>query len=188
MSNSKESELNNAILRYICECQVSGDFRAIASLGIGAEVQEMLKTMTVQEVLHTANIRSTFIKSIRIDSDILKKLFVRAHDEADSQQLVNNLIAHGAPLKLLKELKGINALEFSTIRRLQNVEFRGRTNLPTLQEESIIIEACKKLDTSKALTGEQWIYLSMETDLPIRLIYKVLCEAEEIANGQITKQ
>ena len=187
MGTSKESELNNAILMYICECQVSGDFMALSSLGIPKEILNKLKAMTVQEVLHTAKIRSSFIKHIQIDSIILGNLLNRASEEKRSQFVLDKLIALGAPLQLVKELEGINALEFSTMRKLLNIEFRGRTNLPTMDQEEAIFNACKDIDISspKEITGEQWIELSNKTNLPIRLIYKVICENEEITREQI---
>ncbi len=188
MSN-KESELNNAILLYICECQVHGDFRALAALGIEGDILQQLKTMTVTEILHTANIRSSFIKSIQIDIAILGRLLNRASAEKKSEHLLNDLISRGAPLQLVKDLNGINAIEFSTLRRLQNVKYRGRTNLPTFDQEALVFNACKdiEIDVSQInkITGEQWIALSDKTNLPIRLIYKVVCENEEITREYV---
>ena len=111
----------------------------------------------------------------------------RASNEKKSENILNQLILRGAPLQLVKDLNGINAVEFSTLRRLQNVEYRGRTNLPTFEQEQIIFNACKGIDITNTgnLTGEQWIDLSEKTDLPIRLIYKVICENEEITREQI---
>jgi hypothetical protein len=188
MSN-KEAELNNAILLYICECQVSGDFMALKALGIPNDIQEKLRTMTIQEVLHTSQMRSSFIKHIKIDSIILKNLLNRASEEKQTQFIVDKLIAHGAPLQLVKDLGGVTSLEFANIRKTQNIEFRGRTNQPTLEEEASIYDACKVLDidilSPHSLTGEQWVSLSIKTNLPIRLIYKVICESEEIAREHI---
>jgi len=187
MGHSKESELNNAILLYICECQVNGDFMALSALGIESEILLQLKGMTVTEILHTSNIRSSFIKNIQIDSAILGHLLNRASDEKKSQHLLNQLVSHGAPLQLVKDLNGINAVEFSTLRRLQNIGFRGRTNLPTFEQEKLIFEACENIDFSdpKIITEEQWIELAKKTDLPIRLIYKVICDSEEITREQL---
>ncbi|MBL6998963.1 MAG: DUF2857 family protein [Gammaproteobacteria bacterium] len=187
MALNKESELNNAILLYICECQVHGDFMALNALGIGGEILHKIKGMTITEILHTSNIRSSFIKSIQIDSEILGHLLNRASNEKKSENILNQLILRGAPLQLVKDLNGINAVEFSTLRRLQNVEYRGRTNLPTFEQEQIIFNACKGIDITNTgnLTGEQWIDLSEKTDLPIRLIYKVICENEEVTREQI---
>ena len=187
MAHNKESELNNAILLYICECQVNGDFMALSALGIESDILAKLKSMTVTEILHTSKIQSSFIKKIQIDSAILGHLLKRASDEKKSQHLLNQLIAHGAPLQLVKDLNGINALEFSTLRRMQNIEYRGRTNLPTFEQEEIIFNACRDIDISNSekLTGEQWIDLSEKTGLPVRLIYKVICENEEISREQL---
>ena len=187
MALNKESELNNAILLYICECQVHGDFMALNALGIGGEILHKIKGMTITEILHTSNIRSSFIKSIQIDSEILGHLLNRASNEKKSKNILNQLILRGDPLQLVKDQNGISAVEFSILRRLQNVEYRGRTNLPTFEQEQIIFNACKGIDITNTgkLTGEQWIDLSEKTDLPIRLIYKVICENEEITREQI---
>jgi hypothetical protein len=189
MGHNKESELNNAILLYICECQVSGDFMALSALGIESDILLKLKSMTVTEILHTSNMRSSFIKYIQIDSAILGRLLNRASDEKKSQHLLNKLVKFGAPLQLVKDLNGINAVEFSTLRRLQKIEFRGRTNIPSFEQERDIFNACKNMsiDISDpgALTGEQWVDVSEETGLPIRLIYKVICENEEITREQL---
>ena len=188
MSN-KEAELNNAILLYICECQVSGDFMALRALDISNDILEKLRTMTIQEVLHTAQIRASFIKSIEIDSAILSNLFKRASSEKKSQYILDQLVQRGAPLKLVQNLEGITAMEFSTLRKMQNIEFRGRTQLPTMDEEEAIFKACEALDINacypQGITGEQWLELSKKTDLTIRLIYKVICESEEPACEQI---
>ena len=188
MSN-KETELNNAILLYICECQVSGDFMALRALGISNDIQEKLRTMTIQEVLHTAQIRASFIKNIEIDGAILANLLKRASSEKKSQYILDQLIQRGAPLQLVQKLEGITAMEFSTLRKMQNIEFRGRTQLPTMDEEEAIFKACETLGIDacnpQEITGEQWLELSKKTDLAIRLIYKVICDCEEPAREQI---
>ena len=186
--NDKEAELNNAILLYICECQVSGDFMALRSLGISNEIQQQLRTMTIQEVLHTSRIKASFIKDIKIDSTILANLIKRAGSEKRSKYVLDQLIQRGAPLQLVQSLEGITAMEFSTLRKMQNIDFRGRTQMPTLDEEEAIFDACKALDINaccpQEITAEQWLELSVKTDLTIRLIYKVLYENEEATREQ----
>ena len=188
MSN-KEAELNNAILLYICECQVSGDFMALRSLGISTDIQDELRTMTIQEVLHTAHIKASFIKNIEIDGAILANLIKRASSEKKSQFILDQLIQRGAPLQLVQSLEGITAMEFSTLRKMQNIDFRGRTQLPTMDEEEAIFKACEtlRIDACRPqdISGEQWLELSKNTGLTIRLIYKVICESEEPPHAKI---
>ena len=183
MSKNKEAELNNAILLYICECQVSGDFRSLEALGIEDSILAKLKNMTVTEIIHTSQIRASFIKSIQIDSAILGHLLNRASSEKESQKMINELISNGAPLQLVKSLNGVNAVEFSTRRRDLDIHYRGRTNIATPEQESAVFDACKNIDISQPdnLTGEQWIELSVITGYPIRLIYKVIYENQEIS-------
>ena len=183
--NDRESELNNAVLRYICQCQVYGDFRALEKLGIDAEVLDKLKVMTVNEVLHTSNIRSPFAK-ITVDNKMLNNLFNHVKREAHAQQLITDLIAHGAPLKLVRDLTGLHAIEFSARRKMLNVDYLGRTQSPTSEQEMNIYKYWKELDMKTDLSSEDWVWLAKKTGLPIRLICKIIYEDEmsDEAHGQ----
>ncbi len=176
--NDRESELNNAVLRYICQCQVSGDFRALDKLGIESDVLEKLKVMTVNEVLHTSNIRSPFAK-ITVDNKMLKNLFNHVTREAHAQQLITDLISHGAPLKLVRDLTGIHAIEFSARRKMLNVDFLGRTQSPSGEQEMCIYKYWRDLGMRTDLSGEDWVWLAKKTGLPIRLICKIIYEEQE---------
>lgn len=176
--NDRESELNNAVLRYICQCQVYGDFKALEKLGIDSEVLDKLKSMTVNEVLHTSNIRSPFA-SITVDNKMLKNLFNHVSREAHAQQLITDLIANGAPLKLMRELTGIHAIEFSARRKMLNVDYLGRTQSPTAEQEMSIYKYWRNLDMRTTLSGEEWLWLAQQTELPIRLICKIIYEDHE---------
>jgi len=189
MSSKKETELNNAILLYICECQVSGDFQALQSLGIPKDIQEKLRTMTIQEVMHTSRMRSSFVKKIEIDNIILSNVIKRAHNEKKSQFILDKLIEYGAPLKLAKQLIGISSIDFSAMRKSQNIDFKGRVEQASMDEEIAIFKACDELKINaydlNGITGEQWVALAEHTKLTIRLLYKVIRETEEISRERI---
>ncbi len=178
----RESELNNAVLRYICQCQASGDFKAIEKLGIDSDVLNSLRNMTVNEVLHASNIRSKFV-TIVVDNKMLKNLFNHVKREAHAQQLINDLIAHGAPLKLVRDLTGIHAIEFSARRKMLNVDYLGRTQSPTAEQEMCIYKHWRDLDMRTDLSGEDWLWLAKRTDLPIRLICKIIYDDHEENNN-----
>ncbi len=77
------------------------------------------------------------LKGGRADSAILQEFMgkMAARDYTPSGRIDN----------MVKDLNGITAVEFSTLRRLQNIEFRGRTNIPSFEQERDIFNACKNI-------------------------------------------
>ncbi len=180
----KDNDLNSAILRYICQCHASGDYRALQQLGIEADTLDLIKSMTVHEAIYTSGMRASFVKNLRIDNTILANRLQHARREAMQQQQINELVIHGAPIKLIQELTGMSAKEFAARRRLGGVGHRGRTEIPSEEVEDIITEAWKALDMRSDLSPNDWIELSRTTNQPIRIIYKVI-KGEEDSNDSI---
>ena len=87
----KDNDLNSAILRYICQCHASGDYRALQQLGIEADTLDLIKSMTVHEAIYTSGMRASFVKNLRIDNTILANRLQHARREAMQQQQINEL-------------------------------------------------------------------------------------------------
>ncbi len=174
-----DNDLNSAILRYICQCHANGDYRTLQELGIEDDTLKLIKSMTVHEAIYTSGIRASFVKNLRIDNAILANRLQHARREAMYQQQVNDLVVHGAPIKLIQALTGMSAKEFAARRRLGGVGHRGRTVIPTEEIEDVITEAWKKLGMRIDLSADDWIQLSRMTGQPIRIIYKVIKGEDE---------
>ena len=183
------SDLKAAILKYICECQVEGDFLTLQRMGIPNQVLDMLNSMTIQEILHVTNMQTEFVTEIQFDVPSLERALLRSREARREQWVRERMIALGAPLQLLKRIAGLTPQEFSNIRKMQNIEVRGRTQLPTMEQEQAVYDTCRLLHIDPtdpdAITGEEWIELAQRTDLPIRLIYRVLCENEDERHEQV---
>jgi len=183
MTSPKVSELNNAILLYLCQCQTSGDTQSLEKLGINKEVRQILEELTVQEILHLSKIPTSFAQ-IKIDNGLLSNLFMHVRRESTNRATINKLVELGAPLKLMKELTGTNAMEFSALRKLLNVSSLGRTQDPTPEEEMLIFTEWKQFDMRQMLGKDEWIEFSLTTGLPIKTIHKVICEDESTGYGK----
>ena len=181
----KDNDLNSAILRYICQCHASGDYRALQQLGIEADTLDLIKSMTVHEAIYTSGMRASFVKHLRVDNTILANRLQHARREALQQQQITDLVVHGAPIKLIQELTGMSAKEFAARRRLGGVGHRGRTEIPSEEIEEVITEAWKALDMRSDLSADDWIELARVTNQPIRIIYKVIKGEEDDSNDSI---
>ncbi len=182
-AKDRDAELNNALLLYICQCQVNNDLRSLEKLGISEEVREMLKRMTVLEALHLCKI-PLLIANISIDNSLLQNLCRHVRHESHQEEVITQLIVAGAPLKLLRVLTSIDALEFSARRKLLGIDTLGRTQDPTAEQEMLVYQHWKSFDMSTNLDCEQWLEIARITNLPIRTIYKVICE-EDNSNARI---
>ncbi len=180
MSNFKnlKSELNNALLLYLCECHNAGDIKSLDQLGLNHELRDLLEDATISEILHLSRIPSHFA-SIQIDNNLLRSLFTHVRKESRNRKSLNKLIVAGAPLKLLKELVGINAAEFSSLRKSLNVKTLGRTQDPAPEEEMLIYEHWKSFNMKSNLTADEWIAFAERSKLPIKTIFKVISEGNE---------
>ncbi len=172
------SDLNNALLLYLCECHNIGDMKSLEQLGINPEIRSLLEDATMSEILHLARIPSHFA-SIQIDNKLLRSLFTHVRKESLNRKSLKKLIVAGAPLKLLKDLVGINAAEFSSLRKSLNVKSLGRTQDPALEEEKLIYEHWKSFNMRSNLTAEEWIIFSERSKLPIKTIFKVISEGNQ---------
>ncbi len=173
-----KSDLNNALLLYLCECHTIGDIKSLEQLGINRELRSLLEDATMSEILHLARIPSHFA-SIQIDNNLLRSLFAHVRKESLNRKSLNKLILAGAPLKLLKDLVGINATEFSSLRKSLNVKTLGRTQDPAAEEEMLIYEHWKSFNMRSNLSAEEWILFSERSKLSIKTIFKVISEENE---------
>jgi len=176
-SREREAELNNALLLYICQCQTSGDFKSLNDIGISPQVRDTLSLLTVKEVLHLCKMPSLFA-SIKIDNDLLQSLCQHVKQETHADNLLVELVKADAPLKLLKDLSGMSPAEFSALRKQLGICTLGRTIDPTPQQEMLVYEHWKQFGMKFNLAIEQWLEFSRITELPIRIIYKVIHDGD----------
>ncbi len=181
---NRDTELNGAILRFICQCERDGDFKTLNNLGINKDTLDRLKTLTIQEILHIAQMQTSFIKHLFIDAQVLGNILTRARHESVSQQMIDSMIQFGAPLKLVSELTGISGSEFSARRQMLNVTYRGRSPIPDLKAEKAIYKAWATFEMRTELSGHEWIALAEMTDIPIRLIFKVIRGEEDVCHDK----
>jgi len=180
MSANTEAFLNNALLRYICECQVSGDLASLRRLGVPGDVLELLRGMTVYDALYAANARgANYVRDLNLDWSVVRNTLQRAAEERRDRYTQEELVRAGAPLQLLQSLYGLTANEFSMLRQMQSVELRGRIRLPTPEQEQQVFDYCRahKIDAAhpETLTGEDWLGIARGTGLPLRMIHKIVC-------------
>lgn len=180
----KYADINSALLRFISYCHSEGDYETLNNIGIDHEALALIQSMTVQEALHTTKVKTSFIKSLTIDSPLLKSLLLRARNQVNSNRYIDELIDYGAPIELIQQLTGISPKEFAERRKMKNIQTRGRTQMPSEEQEAAIIEAWKDYQFRTDLSGEEWIALAKSTHLPIRLIYKIVFE-QGTSNEQI---
>ncbi len=174
MKGSKEAELVGAVLMYAVRCLGEGDLVALRNMKFGAREIEVLHDMNLMDLCRIESLRAHCLK-VALNRQVYWPMVDHIRKRRKSEELVYSLVARDAPREMVQTLFGLNAREYSRLRRTLAVEPTvGRPPEPDEQSSYRLWEAWTRRvdpDDPDLLSAEEYLELFEETGVPMRAIW-----------------
>ena len=178
--------LNHALLQTICQLRAVDDYSRLRTFGISDENLTELDQLNATELAHSAHLDMNFV-SVKIDNSALTKLIKRVREESESREKIRQLILLGAPLNLLKEIVGLNSVDFAGLRKKLGIENTGRSHIPSETELESIYQEWRKWDFETDLTIDAWIEMGKNTGITLCTVYPVIKGPKKAGSSSVSK-
>ncbi len=114
---TKESDLVTAVLMYALRCLAEGDRAALRNMNFGPREIEALRAMTLSDLYRVESLRAHCLR-IHLDRQVYWPMVDNLQQQQQqSEETQHSLIAADAPLEMMQSLFGLNAREYSRLRR-----------------------------------------------------------------------
>lgn len=171
---TKESDLVTAVLMYALRCLAEGDRAALRSMNFGPREIEALRAMTLSDLYRVESLRAHCLR-IHLDRQVYWPMMDNLQQQRQSEETQHSLIAADAPLEMMQTLFGLNAREYSRLRRSLSVDPSvGRPPEPDEKTSQALWSAwVARADTevSELLPPGDYLELHRETGIGMRSIW-----------------
>ena len=176
MESTKESDLVTAVLMYAMRCLAEGDHAALHNMKFGPREIEALREMNLSDLYRIESLRAHCL-DIALNRQVYWPMIEHLRAQRESEETLHSLIAADAPHEMLLILFGLNARDYSRLRRTLSVSPSvGRP--PEADEESshrLWDVWSKKFDgeSTVLLAPADYLALHRETGVPMRAIWNL---------------
>ena len=177
MKDSKEAELVVAVLQYAVRCLKEGDLAALRDMQFGSREIDILSEVNIMDMYCLDDLRVHCL-DIKLNRRVYWPMIENLLSLRQSEDTIRKLIARDAPREMLRALFGLNAREYSRLRRMLTVmPSIGRP--PEADEESShrLWKAWQKRgapEHPEQLKPEDFLEMADESDLTLRSIWRTL--------------
>lgn len=169
-------ELNLAVLQYLSKQLTEGDYDEVARFGLLREDINEIKNLKLEDLELLAQQGASFIM-LSFDRLSFTRSIKRVQERRREEDLVTDLIEHGATQPMMQKFFGMSGVEYANRRRVMGIdEGIGRTPIVSHQEEKCIWDAFCSMEVDKAemLTAEQWLAIAKKCNLSLRSVALML--------------
>ena len=174
MSQSKEAELTTAVVMYAVRCLVEGDQMALRTMKFGPKELEVLRELSLADLYRIETLQAHCL-TIELNRHVFWPTIERLKQQRASEEIQQTLIVADAPQEMMRAVFGMSAREYTQWRRTLTVAPSvGRPAELSETENHKLWFAWEKLtggDEEVHFTGEDYLRLHQETNLPMRAIW-----------------
>ena len=120
MESTKESDLVTAVLMYAMRCLAEGDHAALHNMKFGPREIEALREMNLSDLYRIESLRAHCL-DIALNRQVYWPMIEHLRAQRESEETLHSLIAADAPHEMLLILFGLNARDYSRLRRTLSV-------------------------------------------------------------------
>ena len=176
MASTKESDLVTAVLLYAIRCLAEGDHVALHNMKFGPREIEALRAMSLSDLYRVESLRAHCL-DIALNRQVYWPMIEHLRVQRASEETLQSLIAADAPHDMLLSLFGLNARDYSRLRRSLSVHPSvGRP--PEADEASShrLWQAWSSRvdgEITELLAPTDYLALHQETEIPLRAIWSL---------------
>ena len=176
MEGTKEADLVVAVLMYAIRCLAEGDQAALRNMKFGPPEIEALREMHLADLYRIESLRAHCLE-IGLNRQVYWPMIDHLREQRDSEETLRTLIAADAPHEMVQILYGLNARDYTRLRRILSVEPSvGRPTEPDEASSHRLWGAWSSRvdgETTGLLTPEAYLALQQETEVPMRAIWNL---------------
>lgn len=172
------ADLAYQVLRYAQERLQRGDMNALRDLGfLPAEIRE-IEQMSFREVRHLAEMSVHFL-DVQIDRQLFHRALGRAREEAETEDVQDELLRLGAPNDMIEELFGLAPSDVAERRRVLDIAARpGRPRTVPTETERAIWDAWRASGSGMASEAERYLRVARETGQSAQAVWSVVQDCQ----------
>ena len=176
MEGTKEADLVAAVLMYAIRCLAEGDQAALRNMKFGPSEIEALREMSLADLYRIESLRAHCLE-IGLNRQVYWPMIDRLREQRESEETLRTLIAADAPHEMVQVLYGLNARDYTRLRRILSVTPSvGRPSEPDEKSSHLLWDAWARRDDGEEtglLTPEVYLELQRETEVPLRAIWSL---------------
>jgi hypothetical protein len=176
MDGTKEADLVTAVLMYAMRCLAEGDQTALRNMNFGPKEIDALREMKLADLYRIESLRAHCLE-IALNRQVYWPMIDHLRTQRESEETLQSLIAADAPHEMLQILFGLNARDYSRLRRTLSVDPSvGRPPEPDEEHSHRLWHVWSKRvdgDESGLLTPEVYLEIHDETGLSLRAIWNL---------------
>ena len=176
MEGTKEADLVAAVLMYAIRCLAEGDQAALRNMKFGPSEIEALREMSLADLYRIESLRAHCLE-IGLNRQVYWPMIDRLREQRESEETLRTLIAADAPHEMVQVLYGLNARDYTRLRRILSVTPSvGRPSEPDEKSSHRLWDAWARRDDGEEtglLTPEVYLELQRETQVPLRAIWSL---------------
>ena len=176
MEGTKEADLVAAVLMYAIRCLAEGDQAALRNMKFGPSEIEALREMSLADLYRIESLRAHCLE-IGLNRQVYWPMIDRLREQRESEETLRTLIAADAPHEMVQVLYGLNARDYTRLRRMLSVTPSvGRPSEPDEMSSHRLWDAWARRDDGEEtglLTPEVYLELQQETQVPLRAIWSL---------------
>lgn len=176
MEGTKEADLVAAVLMYAIRCLAEGDQAALRNMKFGPSEIEALREMSLADLYRIESLRAHCLE-IGLNRQVYWPMIDRLREQRESEETLRTLIAADAPHEMVQVLYGLNARDYTRLRRILSVTPSvGRPSEPDEKSSHRLWDAWVRRDDGEEtglLTPEVYLELQRETQVPLRAIWSL---------------
>ena len=176
MEGTKEADLVAAVLMYAIRCLAEGDQAALRNMKFGPSEIEALREMSLADLYRIESLRAHCLE-IGLNRQVYWPMIDRLREQRESEETLRTLIAADAPHEMVQVLYGLNARDYTRLRRILSVAPSvGRPSEPDETSSHRLWDAwaCRvEGEETGLLTPEVYLELQRETEVPLRAIWSL---------------
>ena len=174
MDSTKESDLVTAVLMYAMRCLAEGDLAALHNMQFGPREIEALREMNLSDLYRIESLRAHCL-DIALNRQVYWPMIDHLRAQRESEETLRSLIAADAPHEMLLILFGLNARDYSRLRRTLSVKPSvGRPREADEESSHRLWRAWSKRvdgESDGLLAPADYLDLHEETGVPMRAIW-----------------
>lgn len=176
MESTKEADLVTAVLMYAMRCLAEGDQAALRNMQFGPHEIEALREMNLADLYRIESLRAHCLE-IALNRQVYWPMIEHLRRQRETEDTLQSLLAADAPLEMLQILFGLNARDYSRLRRTLSVNPSvGRPPEPDEESSHRLWAAWSSRvdgEVSGLLPPADYLALHQETGVPLRAIWNL---------------
>ena len=176
MNGTKEADLVTAVLLYAIRCLVEGDQVALRTMKFGPKEIAALREMSVADLYRIGSLRAHCLEIV-LNRQVFWPMMDHLCKQRRCEETLHALIAADAPQQMVQILFGLNARDYSRLRRTLSLDPAvGRPPEPDEESSHRLWRAWSSRvdhEASGSLTPEAYLELHNETGLSLRAIWNL---------------